>query len=144
MPKLPSKPYIIAVVLTAIAAFVLVTKYVKLTPGPLDSFSPRVQAAYDDTYERLQFPRGIDSKYKGQVAGFVAGCLDSCLNRKMDFFGQSITLKNCRAGCACIANTRMVEQPYDFLSAKRKPPKEEVESIRHCLAATEPKSEKKK
>jgi hypothetical protein len=140
---MPDKKYLLAAFAVALACFVLVTKYVKLTPGPLDSFSPRVQAAYDDSFQRLEFPRGVDEKYQRQVAGFLAGCLDSCLNRKMDFFGQRISLKNCRAGCACIANTRMTSQPTDFVAGQKKAPAEEVEEIKHCLGKPPEKTEKK-
>lgn len=130
---MPDKKYIIAALAVAVIGVVLVTKYVKISAGPLDSFSPRVQAAYEDTFNRLEFPPGANETYQRQVAGFLAGCLDSCLSRKMDFYGQRLTLKNCRPGCACIANTRMASEPVDFIGGKRQSPQEQVDEIKHCL-----------
>lgn len=126
--------YYAAAFVAACCIFAAISVYGTHEAGPLAKFNTRVQAAYGDTYDRLEFPRSADEKYKGQAGGFVAGCLDSCLGRKTDFFGQRIKLKNCRTGCACIANARITASPSDFVYNIKKPSKEEITAIQECVA----------
>lgn len=123
-----------AAFVAACAIFIGLSMYGTHEAGPLAKFNARVQAAYSDTYDRLKFPKSADEKYKGQAGGFVAGCLDSCLGRKTDFFGQRIKLKDCRPGCACIANARITASPADFVYNIKKPSKEEITAIQACVS----------
>lgn len=125
--------YYAAAFVVACTLFAGVLIYGTHEAGPLAKFNARVQAAYSDAYDRLEFPTTADEKYKGQAGGFLAGCLDSCLGRKTDFFGQRIKLKECRPGCACIANARMVASPSDFVHNIKKPTKEEIDAIQQCV-----------